>query len=560
MTNEEQREEAAKAEVAAKLASQAWRLCNLYWIEDENGKKRKFVPNDEQIELHNDWHFLNVAMKARQMGISTYCAIRMLDFALFSPHKTCGLIDKTADDAKKKLDKIDFAFEHLDDPDDPTTAAIGALLKATVVKVVKNTTEMEFSNGSKIWAGTSLRGGTLQFLWITELGPISFFDPERALEIQKGALNTIHPGNYVVIESTHEGGKFGIFYGLVKLAMESRAPFGLMDWRFIFFAWWKHAKYALQIDQWYKLSPDDELYFKKLAERGIRITEAQKYWYVKKRAAIGESMLKEFPSVEEECFEAVISGAIYGKNITALRAKKRIVDFEHDRTAPFYTFWDIGYSDYTAIWLLQLVGRDICAVAYRCNCRQEPPYYVAIVREWERKYEAPVVKNYLPHDADAKEKSGKSYRDYLREAGLANTEVVIRTPDEWLGINRLRALLPRFYFHKSECGREWVNDGRTMPGGIGCLEGFHTKEDASKGFISEKPVHDDNSHGCAALRTFAEAEMRGLLEGTSMTAQMAQLEHKGQTILAGWNGPTPYGAQQSGPANGGWAQRPRAIM
>lgn len=537
MSTPEAHEAQARAEIQRKLSSQVWRLSNLYWIEDENGKKVKFVPNDEQKALHNRWHFLNDVLKTRQIGISTYVAIRMLDFSLFSSNKTSGIIDKTDDDAKRKLAKISFAYEHLDDPDDPTTAAIGALIKASVPIVFDNKKEMQWHNGSKVWCGTNLRGGTLQFLWITELGYISFYDPDRAEEIKKGALNTVHAGNMIVIESSHEGGKFGVSYHFNKLAMESHEPLTVMDWRFHFFEWWKHRKYTLEVDQWYQPTPDDLDYFKSLEGHGITLTEAQKYWYLKKRASIGDSIMKEYPSTVDECFEAVISGAIYGKQITQLRAKKRIADIEHDRTCPLFAFWDIGYSDFTAIWLLQFCGRDICALAYRCNTGQEPPYYVAAIREWERGYQMPVQMNFLPHDAFSKEKSGKSYRDYLREAGMANVTKVDVIRDSWIGINRLRGLLPRFYFHKTNCGREWNHDGRIMPSGISCLEGYHTKEDASSGVIRETPIHDENSHGADALRTFAEAEMRGLLPGTSDVAMQSQMHTPPKTILAGWNAP-----------------------
>ena len=540
-------EDEAKEEILKKLSSQAWRLNNLYWIEDENGKKVKFHPNEEQIELHNNWHFLNDVLKTRQIGISTYIAIRMLDYSLFCSNKTSGIIDKTDDDAKRKLAKINFAYEHLDDPDDPTTASIGALIKSSRAIVFDNKKEMQWENGSKIWCGTNLRGGTLQFLWITELGYISFYDPDRAEEIKKGALNTVHAGNTIVIESSHEGGKFGVSYHFNKLAMESHEPLSPMDWRFHFFEWWRHKKYALPVDQWYQPTKDDLDYFKSLADRKIKLTEAQKYWYLKKRASIGDSITHEFPSTVDECFESVIRGAIYGKQITLLRAKKRIYDFEHDRTAPLYAFWDIGYSDYTALWLLQFSRRDINALAFRCNCRQDPAFYVAIVREWERLYEMPVVKNYLPHDADSKEKSGKSYRDYLREAGMSNVQVVVRSPDKWPGIQRLRSKLPQFYFHKTNCGQEWVHDGRTMPSGIGCLEGYHTKEDASSGVIREEPVHDETSHGADALRTFSEADINNLLPTHVETVPDAQEPRK--VILAGWNSP-----------RGEMRTRPRAIL
>ncbi len=505
-TAKAEKEAAAKAEIQRKLNSQAYRLGNLYYIEDKNGKKVKFRPNWEQKELHNNLHSKNAVLKCRQPGISTYCAILMLDFSLFGSNKTSGVIDKTDDDAKRKLEKIRFAYEHLDDPDDPTTAAIGALIKQTVKLDADNKKELAWSNGSKVWAGTSMRGGTLQFLWITELGYTSFYNPQQAEEIKKGALNTIHAGNRIIVESTHEGGKFGVYYNILKQAMEAIDPLSPMDWRFHFFAWWRHSGYSQEVPLGWTPDKEHAAYFATLAVRGIALTDGQKLWYAKKHAEIGDAILSEFPSTEDEAFEAVVKGAIYGKHITDLRAKKRIVDFEHDRQMPFYTFWDIGYSDFTAIWLVQFCGRDICAVAYRCNCREAPPYYVAIIREWERKYEMAVRTHFLPHDADAKEKSGKSYRDYLREAGMANVQVVIRTPDEWLGINHLRSLLPRFVIHKTECGKPWQHDGREMPSGTQCLEGYHTKEDAGSGVIRENPVHDSTSHACLAKGTFVEMD------------------------------------------------------
>ena len=533
-------EEMAKNEIANKLSSQAWRISNLYWVEDENGKKMKFKPRWEQKELHNHWHCLNVVLKCRQPGISTYCAIRALDFSLFCGHKTSGVIDKTDSDAQRKLEKIRFAYEHLDDPDDPETYLIGRMIKETIPLIADNAHELAWDNGSKIWAGTNMRGGTIQFLWITELGYTSFNNPEKAAEIRKGALNTVAKGNQVIIESTHEGGKIGEFYSMVILAMQAKEPLSVMDWKFHFFAWWRCANYQIPVDKWFVLTPDDITYFKSLAAKGIQLTDGQKYWYVKKRASIGDNaMMKEFPSLEEECFEAIISGAIYGKNVTALRASKRICDFEHDRTAPLYTFWDLGFSDYMSIWCLQFVSRDILALAFRCNCREQPSYYAAIVKGWEQTYQLPVMMNFLPHDATKKELSGKSMMDYLMDCGIDERRLqkVDRTPDIWYGVNRLRSLLPRFYFHKTNCGQEWTHEGKKMPSGIGCLEGYHTKDSDSSGLIREMPVHDDTSHGSDALRTFAEAEIQGLIPGTSDVATESKFNSGSQlkVVLAGWN-------------------------
>lgn len=535
MKEAQQKEAEAQAELTKRLQSQAYRLSNLYWVENEDGKKVKFIPRPEQKELHNNLHTLNDVLKCRQPGISTYCAILMLDFALFTPNKTCGLIDKTDDDAKKKLDKIKFAYDHLDDPDDPTTAAIGALIKATRWAVTKNDHQFELSNDSKIWAGTKMRGGTIQFLWITELGYTSFFNPKAAEEIRKGALNTVHAGNRVIIESTHEGGKFGVFYSFTKLAMEAPTPLSPLDWKFHFFPWHHHASYQMDPPVGWKPSGEHALYFAELEEAGIKLSEAQKFWYVKKHASIGESIKSEFPSTPQEAFDAAIKGAIYGKLVSELRAKKRIADFEHDPSRPLFAFWDIGYSDFTAMWLLQFCARDICALAYRCNTQQLPAYYAAIAKGWERVYGIPISMHYLPHDAGHKEFGGKSAEDHLREAGLNNITIVPVIRDQWTGINHLRSLLPRFVLHKTNCGKTWTKDGRDMPSGIGCLEGYHTMESAASGIIKETPVHDENSHGSDALRTFAEAEMRGMLPGSTSLIEAT----KRSVVLAGWNGERP---------------------
>jgi hypothetical protein len=452
----------------------------------------------------------------------------MIDRCLFAKGQTCGIIDKTDMDAKKKLNRIEFAYDHLDDPDDPTTAPLGAAIKQAVRMKTSNDHEIEFTNESKVWAGTSLRGGTIQLLLISELGYISFYNPKKAAEIKTGALNTVHRGNIVVIESTHEGGKYGVNYDMIKVAQESpAAPPQLtdMDWRFHFYAWHQNPAYVLPLGDGMKLELTAELkeYFAKLeTEHRIVLTDEQKHWYQKKKQTQGDAMWKEFPSTPEEAVNAVVRGAIYGQLMSRLRSQKRIVDFNHDPTVPILSFWDIGYSDYTAIWFLQLVGRDICAIRYFCRNQESAPYYWARCVEIERIYKQPIEWFFLPHDADKKEGmgSGKSTKDFLIEAGMPKNKikVVPRVPDLWQGINNLRDLLPRFYFHKTDCGQEWKADSQRMPSGIACMENYHTKIEEQSGMTYDTPVHDASSHGCSALRTFAEAYALGMLEGISRTA------------------------------------------
>lgn len=520
------KEKAEKA-IAEKLGNRTWRLNNLYWIEDENGVKRKFRMNWAQRSFFAAMWWLNVILKARQLGMSTFIMLAQLDRCLFNANQTCGLIDKTDDDAKKKLTRQKFAYDHLDDPDDLQTAPLGAAIKQAVGLVTENKKELEFSNGSKIWAGTSLRGGTVQFLWISELGYIAFHFPDKAKEIKDGALNTVHAGNMVVIESTHEGGKYGLNYAMIKLAQESPKEMTQMDWRFHFFPWWRDPKYVLPLMSGLVMTREDAEYFEGLEQtEGVTLTDQQKHWYLKKKAVQGDAMGKEFPSTAEEALNAVVTGAIYGKLISKLRRVGRIADYEHNRIAPIFTSWDVGQSDFTTVWLVQLVGLDICILDFYENHSETPAHYVGKVREWERKYGQPITANFVPHDADNRGPGGKTWVDYAKAAGLTNIKVVPRTPDVWIGINYLRALLPRCFFHLTNCGRSWVKDESPMPSGLAALEGYHTKTEESGGIIKEMPVHDACSHPCDGLRTFAEAHARGMLEGTSATARETKLERR----------------------------------
>lgn len=75
------------------------------------------------------------------------------------------------------------------------------------------------------------RGGGAQFLHISELGPKSLRDPIGARN-QSGSINTVPVGGKVFIESTHGGGRFGMFYEFMELASKfsaDGAAIGLED-------------------------------------------------------------------------------------------------------------------------------------------------------------------------------------------------------------------------------------------------------------------------------------------------------------------------------------------
>jgi len=167
---------------------------------------------------------------------------------------------------------------------------------------------MRFANGSVFRVATSLRGGTLQLLHITEFAKICKENPSKANEIISGALNAVQAGQFVCIESTARG-REGHFHSLCKDAQalqDAGRPPGKLDWKLWFFPWWKHPDYVIDSKN-VLITKDMETYFKELEDKDVILTLEQKSWYVKKMQTQGEYMKREYPSTPEEAFEAFSS-------------------------------------------------------------------------------------------------------------------------------------------------------------------------------------------------------------------------------------------------------------
>jgi hypothetical protein len=230
--------------------------------------------------------------------------------------------------------------------------------------------------------------------------------------------------------------------------------------------------------------------------------------------ALKEQMGASAYAMQMECdVTAAAANAIYGVEMETAREEGRVRQLTPDPGIPFYAFWDIGYSDYTTIWLAQFPGREIWLLDYFCYCGQPAAYYATVIHRWEEKYANRVAMNFVPHDANQHDKgSGRTYLDHLREAGLRNLKVVPRTSDEWVGIQAMRRLFPRVWIHSDACSTPWAVGELPMPSGIDCLDFFSKKEDESKGYMTDVTIHDQYSHGASAARTMAEAWDQGMLD------------------------------------------------
>jgi hypothetical protein len=526
------------------------RLCP-YPIRYEDGSAGPFIMNWAQTELYDGMHYRNQCLKVRKIGISTFWEIYELDSCLFFSNRRCAVIDLTEDDAKKKLAIIKFAWDFMDDAKImPHSFHIGQWIKSPsglgLRLVTDSKTELKWNNGSSVYADVSMRGDTPQILHVSELGKIAIEQPERAKEIVSGSFNSVAIGNLIAAESTHKGGRYGINYDYVRLAQSSagkvRTP---LDWKFWFFAWFREPKHRMPLHrgQELQMTPRQAKYFADLERtEKIKLTDEQKHWWLLMSAQPSADMAREFPGTVEEALSAVGEGAVYGEQMSDVRMAGRVREFPADTHAPIYTFWDLGYDDFTCIWLLQLVGLDILALNYRTGWMENVANYAATLLEWETQYHRPITRHFVPHDAAKHDMSGKTTVDLMRECGIERITVVPRTPDRSVGIKHLRALLPRFYFHAVNCERDTKlrNSERRLPSGLACLEGYRYADVAVGGAIKKEPVHDEAGHGADALRTFSEAHMRpGMLEGPSATARESGDGGRARAVGVGMARPAP---------------------
>ena len=109
-----QDEQAQIAHIRAHLGDKWWRMNNLYMIENEQGKLVRFRLRPAQELLFRTMWYLNIILKARQLGFSTAIDIYLLDEALFNKNLKCGIIaqDLTAAGEIYRT-KIEVPFDNL---------------------------------------------------------------------------------------------------------------------------------------------------------------------------------------------------------------------------------------------------------------------------------------------------------------------------------------------------------------------------------------------------------------------------------------------------------------
>lgn len=466
------------------LGNQRWRLNNLYWIMNEKGQKVKFQLNMVQQILYKFLWFLSIILKSRQHGVTTFFCILFLDVCLFNSNIRAGIIAHNREDAEAFFkDKVKFAYESLP-----------KAIKDSRPAKTDSARELLFSNNSAIRVGTSLRSGTLQYLHISEFGKLCKKFPDKAKEIVTGALNTVHAGNFIAIESTAEGNE-GYFFDYcqdAKKKKEGNVKLTKLDFKFFFFPWWQDPRNALNVQGVVIPKPLD-VYFETLkVKHHIALSAQQKAWYSKKWETQGEEMLREHPSTPEEAFRARVEGAYFASQFQRIYKEKRILLFSMEEGYPVNTYWDLGVNDTTAIWFAQTIGREIRMIDFYENDSEGLPFYVNYLRDTGYKFGTHTA----PHDIGVQELgTGRTRLETARKLGIDFEIAPKLRKDDHSGqdqISAARDILQHCYFQEKNCAE-----------GIKALENYRKEWDDKRGCYRDKPLHDWSSNAADAFITMA---------------------------------------------------------
>ena len=202
------------------------------------------------------------------------------------------------------------------------------------------------------------------------------------------------------------------------------------------------------------------------------------------KAEMGEDKYRQ----EFECsFDAPVEGAYYGALLNEADEQNRITRIPNETLSRTVCAWDLGISDSTAIWVAQIVGKEVRLIDFCENHGVGLDYYVSWLRE--RGYSS--AEQILPHDVEVRELgSGKSRKEMLMEAGLEITVAPkVSVAD---GIQSVRRLLPRCWF-----------DGEKTKQGLSALRNYRREYDEKRNVFYDRPLHDWCSHAADSMRYLA---------------------------------------------------------
>lgn len=189
----------------------------------------------------------------------------------------------------------------------------------------------------------------------------------------------------------------------------------------------------------------------------------------------------------EEAWEQSVEGYYYAKYMQQARLEHRVCHVPYDDNLKVHSAWDLGRSDYNAIWLFQVYGKEVRLIEYIEGNDESMAYWIRLILKKPYDYGVHLA----PHDIKVKEYSTNHSRiSVARNLGM--NFIPVPRVEVISGIDAVRNLFPRLWIDKDKCKL-----------GIQRLENYRKKWNKSLGCWGDTDVSDDSTHGADSLRYLA---------------------------------------------------------
>jgi phage terminase large subunit len=194
-------------------------------------------------------------------------------------------------------------------------------------------------------------------------------------------------------------------------------------------------------------------------------------------------------------------GTYFKEQIQKAEEEGRIINLPILDSQPCLTFWDIGNSDGTAIWVVQRIGKEFRLINFYEAWGKPYSHAVKWLQDTGYIFEA----MFLPHDASHERQgkhNNKSPQTMLEELMPSlSWEIVPRIADINWGIQQVRDVFPMLWFNKQ------------------CIEGIdHIKaykrkwSENERRWLDRPDKSEGHSEAADALRQLAQAYSNGQLD------------------------------------------------
>tara|TARA_A100001234_G_scaffold59902_2_gene51621 strand:- start:2467 stop:4137 length:1671 start_codon:yes stop_codon:yes gene_type:complete len=323
-----------------------------------------------------------IILKARQQGISTYCAGRVFWKTYFTPHARSVVMahDSATSDALFNMSRnIIRNMDSLYKPTELRSNAKEIVISSPHFK--KDATGEKPVSSYRLYTAGSPEAGRGTTPTIAHLSEIAFWQHDE--KILAGLFQGISeaPGTEVILESTANGAQ-GEFYRLWRGALN-----GENEYTPIFLPWFTTSEYYREPPEDFERSSEEEL----LVE-DHNLNNGQLYWRRLKIAEGGELKFRqEYPATPDEAFITA------GKSVFAMDKLKKLLPAEPDKRMifDFNSFtWEASKDGNLDIWEFpDWDSNYILAADVALGVGQD--YSAAVVMDTDRKVIALYRDNYI---------------------------------------------------------------------------------------------------------------------------------------------------------------------